>query len=108
MAAAFKVGTSPDEDVGGHPGSSQGLIGEATPPPLSRCIIRDDHQEIEVAVGAIVSPRAGTEQVDALRVVRTFFLSLSRASCATSCAGHTSTRYLVLPLLKPRVDSNDH
>ncbi len=66
----LEVGARADHHVGSGPGSAQRLVCQPAPAPFGRSVVRHDHHQIEIAVRAAFVPRNRSEQVDALRLVR--------------------------------------
>jgi hypothetical protein len=68
-ASAVEALTGPDEHVGGNAGAPEGLVGQSAAPTLRRGRIRDDEEQIVIAVEPGVSARPRTEEIDPFGLV---------------------------------------
>ena len=69
MPPALEVAKRPHEDIRRSPSPSEDLVGKPAAAPLPLSAIGHDDQDVEIAVGPTVPPRARTEEMEALRLV---------------------------------------
>jgi hypothetical protein len=69
VQSAVERAAGPNQHISRRPGSAERFIGKPAALAIRRSLVRDDNQEVEVAIQSVIAAGLGAEEIDPLWLV---------------------------------------